>query len=157
MGNIVVTVAYSDGDSIVYDLAGGCCETETSALLAKSGESVRSEFYTLLGSRVPARITANNQIQNDFDSTISIVMSTPLIDPYNGNTAVSVVAQISWQQTNVALGDPEQFYDFTNGFEDLALLNAMDSEYINSYQAGRDEAVAVIVTNPQVSRTRWRW
>ena len=43
-------------------------------------------------------------------------------------------------ETNVSLGDPEAFYDFSAGFEDLALLSATDTAFIDNYAAGREEA-----------------
>jgi LruC domain-containing protein len=62
--------------------------------------------------------------------------------------ATSIVADIRWLDTDTSLGDPEAFYDYTNGFEDLAVLNAADTAFIDDYGAGLDEAVAVILTNP---------
>ncbi|MGD8206449.1 MAG: LruC domain-containing protein [Thiohalocapsa sp.] len=150
LGTLTLTVTYNDGREIVYDLADGCCETETQALLAEAPDTDRLLRYTLLGESGSSRITSNNTIQNDFDSTIKIRVDSTLYDPAQGIEATSVVADIAWLNTNTDLGDPEAFYDFTNGFEDLALLNATDTAFIDAYDAGEDEAVAVILTDPPV-------
>lgn len=148
LGALTLTVTYSDNSQKVYDLASGCCTTETQALVAEAPDTLRLPHYTLLGESGSSRITANNTIQAAYDSTIKIAVSDSLFDPARGIQATSVVAVIKWLDTNTSLGDPETFYDYTNGFEDLALLNAVDTAFIDDYGAGQDEAVAVILTNP---------
>ena len=148
LGALTLTVTYSDNTQKVYDLASGCCTTETQALVAEAPDTLRLPHYTLLGESGSSRITANNAIQGAFDSTIKIAVSDTFFDPAQGIEATSVIASIAWLETNTDLGDPEAFYDYTNGFEDLALLNAVDTEFIDDYGAGQDEAVAVILTNP---------
>jgi len=148
LGSLTLTVTYSDSSQKVYDLASGCCTTETQALVAEAPDTLRLPHYTLLGESGSSRITANNAIQGAFDSTIKIQIDSSLYDPAQGIEATSVIANISWLETNTDLGDPEAFYDYTNGFEDLALLNAVDTAFIDDYGAGQDEAVAVILTNP---------
>ncbi len=151
LGALTLIVSYSDSSQSIYDLSGGCCETETQALLAEAPDTQRLLRYTLLGESGSSRITANNTIQNDFDSTIRIQVDRALYDPAQGLEATSVVAEIEWLNTNTDLGDPEAFYDFTHGFEDLAILNATDTAFIDGYDAGEDEAVAVILTDPPVT------
>lgn len=148
LGALTLTVTYSDNTQRVYDLASGCCETETQALIAEAPGTQRLPRYTLLGESGSSRITANNSIQDKFDSTIKIRVDTPFYSPSQGIEATSVRATIAWLNTNTDLGDPEAFYDFTNGFEDLAVLNSADTTFIDDYAAGQDEAVAVILTNP---------
>jgi len=148
LGSLTLTVTYSDNTQAVYDLASGCCTTETQALVAEAPDTQRLLRYTLLGESGSSRITANNTIQDDFDSTIKIQVGNSLYDPAQGVEATSVIANIAWLNTNTDLGDPEAFYDYTNGFEDLAVLNAADTAFIDDYAAGQDESVAVILTNP---------
>jgi LruC domain-containing protein len=148
LGSLTLTVTYSDNTQKVYDLASGCCTTETQALVAEAPDTLRLPHYTLLGESGSSRITANNAIQGAYDSTIKIAVNDTLFDPAQGIEATSVIATISWLDTNTNLGDPEAFYDYTNGFEDLALLNAVDTAFIDDYSAGLDEAMAVILTNP---------
>jgi len=148
LDTVTLTVTYDDGSEIVVDSQNNCCSTETIALLAKSPDTNRELFFTLIGEAGSNRITANNLIQEQFDSSLRIDLPTPFVDPETGATATFAVIDIVLLDTNVSLGDPEAFYDYTNGFEDLALLNAIDTSYIDDYAAGRAEAPAVILTNP---------
>lgn len=148
LGSLTLTITYSDNSQQIFDTNNGCCITETQSLIAQTPNVQRTPYYTLLGETGSSRITANNNIQEVFDSTIKIEVNNSLYNPEQGIEAISVVADIVWLDTNVTLGDPEAFYDYTNGFEDLALLNAEDAAFIDDYAAGRDEAIAVILTNP---------
>lgn len=99
--------------------------TETKALVAPTGSTVRSSYYTLLGETGSARITSNGSIQKIFDSTLKIVVPDSLAG------ATSAVLHVRFLDTNVKLGDPEAFYDFTAGFEDLAILSSTDTKYLD--------------------------
>jgi LruC domain-containing protein len=145
--SVRLTIGFDDGSQAVYDSADNCCVSETQALLAEAPDDVRSVYYTLLGESGSSRITSNNTVQDAFDSTLKIEVAETLYDPA-GRTATSAKLYIVLLQTNDSLGDPEAFYDFSAGFEDLALLNATDTAFIDSYAAGREEAPTVILTNP---------
>lgn len=100
--------------------------TETKALVAPTGSTVRSSYYyTLLGETGSARITSNGSIQKIFDSTLKIVVPDSLAG------ATSAILHVRFLDTNVKLGDPEAFYDFTAGFEDLAILSSTDAKYLD--------------------------
>lgn len=144
--SVRLTIGFDDGEQRVYDSAGDCCFSETQALLAEVPSSERRPYYTLLGESGSSRITANNTVQEAFDSTLKIEIPEPLDG--GGAVATSALLQIVLLQTNDALGDPEAYYDFSAGFEDLALLTAVDTDFIDSYAAGREEAPTVILTNP---------
>jgi LruC domain-containing protein len=146
---MVLDVRFDDGSQLLLDssLSPNCCFTESQALLAEVPLQTRSQYYTLLGESGSSRISSTNSIQELFDSTLKIELDQPLFDPA-GKTAVSADLQIVLLQTNDSLGDPEAFYDFSGGFEDLALLNAVDAAFIDAYAAGREEAPTVILTNP---------
>jgi LruC domain-containing protein len=146
--SVTLTVTYSDGSEVVIDSLDDCCFTETIALLAKSPSTSRELYYTLIGESGSSRITANNVIQERFDSSLKIDVSTPFVNADTGVVATSAVLIVSLLDTNTSLGDPEAFYDYSNGFEDLALLNVTDTAYLDDYAAGREEAPAVILTNP---------
>lgn len=145
--SVRLTVDFDDGSRQIYDSADNCCSTETQALLAEVPETSRQLYYTLLGESGSSRITSNNAVQDIFDSTLKIAVPDVLYDP-DGAQATNAKIQIVLLQTNDALGDPEAFYDFSAGFEDLALLNAVDTAFIDTYSAGREEAPTVILTNP---------
>jgi LruC domain-containing protein len=149
---VLLEISFDDGSQLTLDSAAspGCCVTQTQALLIESGSVDRQSYYTLLGESGSSRIASTNAVQDVFDSTLSIELSQPLFDP-SGKTAISALLQITLLQTDEVLGDPEAFYDFSAGFEDLALLNAVDAAFIDEYAAGREEAVAVILTNPPTS------
>jgi LruC domain-containing protein len=138
---------FDDGSQLVLDSAEGCCFTETQALLAEAPGETREPFYTLLGESGSSRISSSNSIQDSFDSTIKVEISEPLYDPA-GRSVTGARLQVVLLQTNDSLGDPEAFYDFSAGFEDLALLNYADTNFIDAYGAGREEAPTVILTNP---------
>ena len=103
----------------------GAFWTETQALVAPNGSTTRAAAYTLLGESGSSRITATGAIQAVFDSTLKIAV------PDDIGNAVSAVLYVRFTDPNVKLGDPEAFYDFTAGFEDLALLTPQDARYLD--------------------------
>lgn len=103
----------------------GNFSTETKALVAPVNTTARSSYYTLLGETGSARITSNGSIQKIFDSTLKIMVPDSLVG------ATTAVLHVRFLDPNVKLGDPEAFYDFTAGFEDVAILSAADSKYID--------------------------
>jgi len=146
--SVLFTVDFDDGSQLVLGSANGCCFSETLALLAEAPETDRQPYYTLLGETGSSRITSNGSVvQDTFDSTLKIEISEVLHDAAD-RSATGATLQIVLLQTNDLLGDPEAFYDFSAGFEDLALLNAIDTTFIDDYSAGREEAPTVILTNP---------
>jgi len=115
----------ADGSMRIYGLAGAFW-TETQALLAPAGQTVRTPYYTLLGDSGSNRITANGRIQSIFDSTLKIAV------PDDISGVVTATLRIRLLDPNTKLGDPEAFYDFTAGFEDVALLSPQDALYIDT-------------------------
>lgn len=107
--------------------------TLTMALLAEGNgdASTRQPFFTLPG-RTGSNTITGNPFRDKFDSTITI----PLPLDLDFTTAKAVTIHIDFLDTNAKLGDPELFYDYTNGFEDLSLLNDSDSRYIDNVAAG---------------------
>lgn len=145
---VVLTIGFEDGSQQVYDATSGWF-TETYTLVAEAPGTTRSTYYTLLGESGSSRITSNNSIQDTFDSTLKIAVTDTLFSD-GGNNASSATLRIGLLQTNEALGDPEAFYDFSGGFEDLALLDAVDASFIDDYNAGYEEAPMLVLTNPPV-------
>jgi LruC domain-containing protein len=123
--------------------------TTTQADLARAGSTSRSPFYTLIGDSGSNRITGNS-VQERFDSIITVPVDTDL------SAATSIVLEIKLLDTNVSLGDPEAFYDYSNGFEDVALVNSVDAAFIEALDPGQDEAPAVIVLDePEPAVSSW--
>jgi hypothetical protein len=117
-------VRFADGRRREHGRRGGFW-TETQAIVAIAGQTARDTYYTLLGESGSNRITAGNAIQSAFDSTLKIAVPESLAG------AVSVVLRVRLVDTNTKPGDPEAFYDFTAGFEDLALLTPPDAAYLD--------------------------
>lgn len=146
--SVSLTVTYQDSSQKVYN-SSDAWFTETFTFVAENPATERQQHYTLVGETGSSRITPNGtSIQESFDSTLKILVPDSLYDADAGIEASSVLISIVLLDTNVSLGDPEAFYDYTNGFEDLALLNAEDAEFIDSYGAGLEEAPLVVLTNP---------
>jgi LruC domain-containing protein len=146
--SVILTVTFQDGSQIVYGSEDDWF-TETITFVAEDPDTERLEHYTLLGESGSSRITPNGtDIQESFDSTLKIRAPDTLYDTSAGIQATSAIIEIELLDTNGSLGDPELFYDYTNGFEDLAVLNAVDTAFIDDYSAGIEEAPLVLLTNP---------
>ena len=126
--------------------------TETQAWVMKKTESSRVKMYTLLGRSGSAQITGATTIQNNFDSTLKIVIP----DGVDLSSATSAKLYVRLADLKVTLGDPEQFYDFTGGFEDVALLNETDSDFLDTNPvklAPRTEAPGGVILSPEGTST----
>lgn len=99
--------------------------TRTRALIADSSSRTRSYRYTALGEAGSSRITGANDIQNVFDSTLDIFVPDSLAD------ATSATLSVRLLDVNKSLGEPEGFYDYSGGYEDLALVNRPDARFLN--------------------------
>ena len=116
--------------------------TPTKCLLAKAGETDRTLFYTLIGRTGSSSLTPNSGWQGtSYDAVLTIPVNMSL------ENATSVVVDITFLETNTSLGDPEAFYDFTAGPEDLALLSQIDAVTLTEEAPGQDEAPLVITQN----------
>ncbi|MDP2418515.1 MAG: LruC domain-containing protein, partial [Hydrogenophaga sp.] len=127
--------------------------TETQAWVMKKTDSSRVKMYTLLGRSGSAQITGATTIQNNFDSTLKIVIP----DGVDLSGASSAKLYVRLADLKVTLGDPEQFYDFGGGFEDVALLNETDSTFIDTNAtklAPRAEAPGGVILSPEGTSTQ---
>lgn len=116
--------------------------TETQSLLRKAGSTTPALYYTLLGDSGSARITnsSNSDINgSSFDSTLRIPVDQDL------SLADSAILVIKFLDTDNNTGDPEAFYDYSNGYEDIALISAADAAYLDELQAGSAEAPLIIL------------
>lgn len=127
---VTLTVTRPSGTRTYTDF-----RTRTRALVAASGSRTRSYRHTALGEAGSSRITGANDIQNSFDSTLDLFVPDSLAD------ATSAVLSIRLLEVNKSLGEPEGFYGYSGGYEDLALLNRTDARFLN-------------VTLPQTARFR---
>ncbi|BBN81672.1 hypothetical protein PA25_16570 [Pseudoalteromonas sp. A25] len=122
--------------------------TPTSTVVAPKSDTQRAQYYTVIGDSGSSRITGSKDSDiygSSFDGTLSIVVPDSLSD------AVSAILTVEFLQTNIELGDPEAFYDYGAGYEDVALLSSQDKEYLEQLAAGLDEAPLVIANNSEVT------
>lgn len=115
--------------------------TQTTSLLAKGSQTTRQAYYTLIGDTGSARITnsSTSDISNsDFDATLRVPVDIDL------SNASSARLDVTFLTTNQSLGDPESFYDFSNGYEDIAIVSEEDALYLDSLHAGQAEAPLVL-------------
>lgn len=115
--------------------------TRTQTVVAPTGTDNRATYYSLIGGTGSNKITGSVIDGSGFDSTLWVVVNDSVVD------ATAVHLSVTLLETNVSLGDPEAFYDYSAGFEDLALLNASDAAYLDAQAAGRDQAPLVILTD----------
>lgn len=122
--------------------------TQTQTVVARKGSNIRSTYYSMIGDTGSSRITSNTASAingSDFDATLYIPVNEDL------SNALSITLNITLLDTQVQLGDPEAFYDFSNGYEDLAIVTQSDADLLDTIAAGQAEAPLVI--NPSVQDT----
>lgn len=115
--------------------------TRTHSMLAMKGSTQRNLYSTLLGDSGSSRITPNSDSDlygSSFDSTLNFPLSQDI------SQASAATLNIQFLDTNVSLGDPEAFYDFSNGYEDIAIVTREDSNYLNQLAPGLDGAPLVL-------------
>jgi hypothetical protein len=101
--------------------------TETQALIAEKGAADRSLWYTLLGDSGSNDITGRKIGSTVYDSTLKFEVTQSLA------SATKVTMVIELLTTDSAFGDPENFYDYSGGFEDLALITKDKSKVFDVY------------------------
>lgn len=119
----------------------GDYETPTATMVAEQGQTTRQEYYTFIGETGSSRITPSSDSElygSSFDTTLTVKV------PDNIANISSAILTVELLQTNTSLGDPEAFYDFTAGFEDLAIITDVDKTYLEALAIGVDEAPLVI-------------
>jgi LruC domain-containing protein len=117
--------------------------TDTMAELLKEGAIEKKLYYTCLG-RTGSNNIAGNTVRNNFDSTIKITVPDSLAGNITSATlSIILLDTKKWKQ------DPEMFYDFSGGFEDLALINQADAIFLDDANNGKDKAPDVISTKPE--------
>ena len=115
--------------------------TQTQSSVARIGQTARSLWYTLIGDAGSRQITGSSGSDitgSSFDATIRIPVNIDL------STASAARVVIKFLDTNEGLGDPESFYDYSNGFEDVAIVTAADARFLDQLAAGRTEAPLVL-------------
>ncbi|MGF1872643.1 LruC domain-containing protein [Photobacterium indicum] len=120
--------------------------TPTRSMLAKTGTTERTGYYTIIGETGSSRVTpnANSDVNgSSFDEVLIITVGQDL------SSATAVTLNVTLLDTNISLGDPEAFYDFSGGFEDVALISDEDNSVLTGLGAGQAEA-PLVITQGQV-------
>ncbi len=128
--------------------------TLSRTIVAKSPSINRTEYFTLLGDTGSNRVSSSNSIQAAFDSTLTLPVDIPL------DRATYAKLTVILLDTNVDLGDPEAFYDYSNGYEDIAIVNPVDAAYFDNLRPGYAEAPVVITddnTSSSTTVTSWNY
>ena len=115
--------------------------TNTTAMILEAGATQAAEYNTLFGQ------TGSSQISS---STAGFDLST--FDDVIEIQGVSFTGDILGAQINVkfldtakkAAGDNESFFDYTAGFEDLAILSAADAQTLDNANIGLADAPTTI-------------
>ena len=134
--SVTLTLTIDGVDYVYSDFS-----TRTITLLAPLGETTRSRYYTVIGNTGSNRITGNNASDingSSYDATLSV----PVDRDMSNATAATMV--VRFLDVNGSLGDPETFYDFSNGFEDVALATRSDTFYLDNLAPGQEQAPLVI-------------
>ena len=118
--SVALVVTFANGTKTYSQFS-----TETQALIAEAGSKTRQPFYTLLGDAGSNEITPRRIDSQAFDSTIKIVVADNL------STATAAVLTVQLLNTDPRLGDPENFYDYSGGFEDLAIVTKASADYLD--------------------------
>lgn len=126
--------------------------TPTTSLVAAISETSRTFRYTMIGESGSSRITGAtlNDITSEFDSLLTILVPDSIAN------ADAIFLAVRLQQTNKSLGDPEAFYDYTGGYEDIAVVNPYDAQVLTELAPGVDEA-PLVVAQSQVEQTVDSW
>ncbi len=125
--------------------------TRTRVLLMESGANERKSYYSLIGVGGSSLISPNIKSEltgTSIDSTLWFPITQSIANATSGR--VEIVLLNSAKE----LGDPEAFYDFSNGYEEIALLTNEDVVYLESLQRGVNYAPAVI-TESQNDNLLW--
>ncbi|MFT5996903.1 MAG: LruC domain-containing protein [Glaciecola sp.] len=133
---LTLTVVTDEGTYTFTDFS-----TKTKCSLAKINSENRQFYYTLLGRTGSNSISGSSLNGTSFDDTLKIPVDIDL------SNALSIQLDIQLLETNEELGDPEEFYDYSAGFEDLALLTSTDVDFLDTQAAGREDAPLVVLSD----------
>lgn len=101
--------------------------TETQALIAEKGSASRKLWYTLLGDSGSNEITGRKIGNTVYDSTLKFEVTQSLA------SATKVTLIVELLTTDSTFGEPENHYDYSGGFEDLAIITKEKSKIYDVY------------------------
>ncbi len=116
-------------------------ESTTRSMLRPVNVSTPASYYTLLGTAGTDRVSSDPDSDingSSFDATIKMPVNIDI------SNATSATVTIVFLDTDTAQGDPEAFYDYSNGFESVALVSAADAAYLDALAPGHLGAPLVL-------------
>jgi hypothetical protein len=128
-------VAIKEMELVIQTTAGDFSFTDfytnTTALIQEAGTTDAQEFYTLFGSTGSNELTSSS---SGFDiSSFDDVVEIQNID-FQGEI-IGAQLRVSFLDTATA-GDNEDFFDYSNGFEEFAILSSPDATLLDSAAIG---------------------
>lgn len=158
-------VAVADAQ-LIFDFGGtiyrcGKFTTNTASMLAVAGQTERHEYPTLIGATGSSLVTPSTSSDlygTDFSAMLRLKLDAEACGTLlpDLSTVTSAFLEVKLVNTNGKLGDPEAFYDYSNGPEDIALITLQDVAPVEQLQAGVEEAPLVIAKS-QVSTPVDAW
>lgn len=114
--------------------------TNTTAMITAEGAAQAEEFHTLFGQTGSSQLTSST---TDFDiSTFDDVIEIQNIS-YTGEI-IDAQLNVSFVDTADTGGINEEFFDYSAGFEDVAILSAADAVALDTAEIGLADAPATI-------------
>lgn len=110
--------------------------TNTTAMITEQGFADADEYYTLFGATGSSQISSSTEGFNlsTFDDVIEIQEIS-----YTGDILDAQI-RVTFLDTDKKLGDNEEFFDYSAGFEDLAILSATDAQTLDAADIGLSDA-----------------
>jgi len=132
-------VAIKEMELVIVTTAGDFSFTEfytnTTAMIQEAGTTDAQEFHTLFGSTGSNELTSSS---SGFDiSSFDDVVEIQNIE-FEGQI-LSAQLRVTFLDT-AAVGDNEDFFDYSNGFEELAILSSPDATLLETAAIGISEA-----------------
>jgi len=114
--------------------------TNTTATILEAGSTQSAEYYTLFGQSGSSQITSST---SGFDlATFDDVIEIQGIS-YTGEI-LSAEINVTFLNTANKAGDNEQFFDYSAGFEDFAILSATDAQTLDNANIGLADAPTTV-------------
>lgn len=114
--------------------------TNTTAMIQESGATEAAEYNTLFGQSGSSQITSGTE---GFDlSTFDDVIEVRDIS-YSGEILGAEI-RVTFLDTANKAGDNESFFDYSAGFEDLAILSESDARLLDNANIGLAEAPSTV-------------
>jgi hypothetical protein len=132
-------VAIKEMELVIVTAAGDFSFTEfytnTTAMIQEAGTTDAQEFYTLFGATGSNELTSSS---SGFDiSSFDDVAEIRNVE-FEGQI-ISAQLRVTFLET-AATGDNEDFFDYSNGFEEFAILSSPDATLLETAAIGISDA-----------------